>query len=111
MYTRTFSFLSTYKIVINRPWKIFVVSKNGVANTYHNYITCKELKIVNIHANPTVFSFIASSPNTQVQPSTGITIIAPLSNALYEYKKINLLKDASIKSYTGTDIIILNDGH
>ena len=44
--------------------------------------TCSELKIVNIHANATVLSLIANSPNIQVHPSTGITITAAFSNAL-----------------------------
>ena len=46
------------------------------------YGTCSELKIVNIHVNATVSSFMASSPNIQVQPSTGRTITAAFSNAL-----------------------------
>ena len=44
--------------------------------------TCSELNIVNIHANATVLSLIASSPNIQVQPSMGITMIAAFINAL-----------------------------
>ena len=46
------------------------------------YDTCSELKIANIHANATVSSLIASSPNTHVQPSMGATIKAALTNAL-----------------------------
>ena len=48
----------------------------------NNNSTCNELIIVNIHANATVLLFIASSPNSQVQPSTGITMTAAFSNAL-----------------------------
>ena len=47
--------------------------------------TCSELRIVNIHANTTVFSFTASSPNTQVEPRMGITIIAAFSDALKKW--------------------------
>ena len=48
--------------------------------------TCSELRIVNIHANTTVFSFIASNPNTQVEPRMGITIIAAFSDALKKWR-------------------------
>ena len=49
--------------------------------------TCSELKIVNIHANETVSSFMASSPNTHVQPSMGIIIAAAFNNVLRIYYK------------------------
>ena len=83
----TLSFLSTYKNMMNRPWRILCEIKKTMHNRiYNNSInnnnTCNELKIVNIHANATVLSFIASSPNIQVQPSMGITMTVAFSNAL-----------------------------
>ena len=65
--------------MINTPWKILY----DKPLRYYSYVhTCNEFKIVNIHANTTVFSLIASNPNTQVQPSIGVTIIAAFANAL-----------------------------
>ena len=70
--------------MIKAPWKIRIcITKSKKVKLRHN--TCSEFKIVNIHANTAVFSFIASSPNTQVQPSMGITTTAAFSNALYEW--------------------------
>ena len=66
--------------MINTPWKIFNTVKQD--NLLLRHDTCNELKIVNIHANATVSSFIASNPNTQVHPSMGTTITAAFSNAL-----------------------------
>ena len=57
--------------------------------------TCNELRIVNIHANATVSSFIASSPNTQVQPSKGRIITAAFTNALCR-QKMQSLKQSRI---------------
>ena len=57
-------------------------NKKTIIGYNNNNDTCSELRIVNIHANATVLSFIASSPNIQVQPSTGITMTAAFSNAL-----------------------------
>ena len=73
--------------MMNRPWRILCENEKTIIgynnnNNNNNNNTCNELRIVNIHANATVSSFIASSPNSQVQPSMGITMTAAFSNAL-----------------------------
>ena len=70
--------------MIKAPWKIHICIMKSKKDR-HRHNTCSEFKIVNIHANAAVFSFIASRPNTQVQPSMGITTTAAFSNALYKW--------------------------
>jgi len=55
--------------------------------------TCSELSIVNIHANTTVSSLTASSPNTQVTPNMGSRDIAAISSFLkYIYSHVTELE-------------------
>ena len=49
------------------------------------YITCKELKIVKIHANTSVSSLTASMPIIQVTPSNGKRIIRAFNKSLVLY--------------------------